>query len=74
MRPLLICLVLGTTALTFYSALWYKSEAIEDDITKRVSEDLIKSGANDVDLDVDGRHVTLSGVVYSEDSALSGFA
>lgn len=67
MRPLLISLVLGTTALTFYSALWYKSEAIEDDITKRVSEELIKSGVNDVASDVDGRHVTLSGVVYSED-------
>ncbi|MEM1373693.1 MAG: OmpA family protein [Pseudomonadota bacterium] len=74
MRNLLIVLVLGVTALTFYSALWFKSEDIEDDITARVSDDLTSSGAKDVEVAVDGRHVTLSGVVYdgaTEDAYLT---
>ena len=66
MRSILIALVLFVTALTFYSALWYKSEVIEDDITARVTEDLEASDAKNVAIDVDGRHVTLSGVVYDE--------
>lgn len=66
MRNLLIVLVLGVTALTFYSALWFKSESIEDDITARVTDDLSSSGAENIEIDVDGRHVTLSGVVFDE--------
>lgn len=66
MRNLLIVLVLGITALTFYSALWFKSESIEDDITARVTDDLTSTGADNIDISVDGRHVTLSGVVYDE--------
>ena len=66
MQNLLIALVLGVTALTFYSALWFKSESIEDDITARVTDDLASSGAKNIDIGVDGRHVTLSGVVYDE--------
>ena len=63
MRSILIAGVLLLTALTFYSALWFKSETIEDDITKRVTADLDASGAANVDVDVDGRHVTLTGIV-----------
>ena len=66
MRGFLIAIVLGLTALTFYSALWFKSEAIERDITERVTENLNKAGAKDIGIDVDGRHVTLSGIVYDE--------
>ena len=64
MRPLFIAGVLLLTLLTFYSALWFKSETIEADITKRVTEDLAATNAKDIDIGVDGRHVTLSGVVY----------
>jgi outer membrane protein OmpA-like peptidoglycan-associated protein/regulator of replication initiation timing len=66
MRPILIAGVLIFTLLTFYSALWYKSEEIEIDITNRVTEDLTAANADGVGIDVDGRHVTLSGVVYDE--------
>ena len=64
MKSLLIFGTLGITAATFYSALWYKSENIEDDIQLRVTEALTENGATDVGIDVDGRHVTLSGIVY----------
>lgn len=64
MRPILILGVLFFTLLTFYSALWYKSEEIEADITTRVTNDLDTAQAKDVEIDVDGRHVTLSGIVY----------
>jgi len=66
MRNLLIALVLLVTALTFYSALWFKSTSIEEDITQRVTDELDATNAVDVDVDVDGRHVTLTGVVYDE--------
>lgn len=66
MRGVLIALVLLMTVLTFYSALWFKSEAIEQDITKRVTDELETAGATGVDVQVDGRHVTLSGIVYEE--------
>jgi len=66
MRSLLIALILGITALMFYSALWFKSESIEADITARTTDNLTSIGANDIEIDVDGRHVTLSGVVYDE--------
>lgn len=66
MRAVLIALVLLMTVLTFYSALWFKSESIEQDITKRVTDELENSGATGVDVGVDGRHVTLSGLVYDE--------
>lgn len=66
MRSILIAGVLLFTLLTFYSALWFKSENIEDDITTRVTEDLETAQAKDVAIDVDGRHVTLSGIVYDE--------
>ena len=67
MRGILIAITLGLTALTFYSALWFKSETIERDITKRVTENLNETGAKDIGIDVDGRHVTLSGIVYDAD-------
>jgi outer membrane protein OmpA-like peptidoglycan-associated protein/cell division protein FtsL len=66
MRNLLIAVVLGITGLTFYSAFAYKSKIIEDDITKRVTDELTTSNAKGVGIDVDGRHVTLSGIVYDE--------
>lgn len=66
MRNLLIAFVLLSTALTFYSALWFKSESIEDDITMRVTANLDEASAENVAIDVDGRHVTLSGIVYDE--------
>lgn len=66
MRGILIIAVLIVTLMTFYSALWYKSEAIEQDITARVTEELESSGAKAVDIGVDGRHVTLTGIVYDE--------
>ena len=68
MRPILILGVLFFTLLTFYSALWYKSEEIEADITTRVTNDLDTAQAKDVEIDVDGRHVTLSGIVYDTDT------
>lgn len=66
MRQLFIALVLLFTVLTFYSALWFKSTVIENDITQRVTDGLSATNAKDVAVDVDGRHVTLSGVVYDE--------
>lgn len=66
MRAFLILCVAIFTLLTFYSALWFKSEDIQTDITNRVTDDLNAQGAKDVAIDVDGRHVTLSGVVYDE--------
>ena len=71
MRVIFIAAVLLATLLTFYSALWYKSETIEQDITKRVTEDLNTANAKDVGIDVDGRHVTLSGVVYDAETEQS---
>lgn len=68
MRPILILGVLFFTLLTFYSALWYKSEEIEADITTRVTSDLDAASAKDVAIDVDGRHVTLSGIVYDAET------
>jgi len=64
MRNLLIVFVLGVTALLFYSALWFKSDSIEEDITARTTDALTSAGAENIEIDVDGRHVTLSGVVY----------
>lgn len=66
MRGILIALVLLMTVLTFYSALWFKSESIEEDITQRVTDELETSGATGIDVGVDGRHVKLSGIVYDE--------
>jgi OmpA-OmpF porin, OOP family len=66
MRRLLIAAVLGVTALTFYSAYRYKSVLIEADITKRVTEALAEKNAKDVTVLVDGRHVSLTGVVFDE--------
>ncbi|MFK7752101.1 MAG: BON domain-containing protein, partial [Sedimentitalea sp.] len=66
MKVLLIVLVLLGTGSAFYSALRYKSVLIEDDITTRVRDDLGAADLRGIDVDVDGRHVTLSGVVYDE--------
>ena len=63
MRPIFIAATLFATLLTFYSALWYKSEQIETDITARVTDDLDAAQAKNIEIDVDGRHVTLSGIV-----------
>lgn len=68
MRPILIAGVLLFTVLTFYSALWFKSEQIEADVTDRVTEGLAAADASDISLNVDGRHVTLSGVVYDAET------
>lgn len=69
MKSILIVATLIATLLTFYSALRFKSEAIETDITARVTEEI---SVADVSVDVDGRHVTLSGVVRdtTEEAAL----
>ncbi|KEJ91039.1 OmpA family protein [Sulfitobacter donghicola] len=66
MRPILIVGVAIATLLTFYSALWFKSETIEADITQRVTDNLAQSDANGIEIDVNGRHVTLSGIVNDE--------
>ena len=66
MRLLFLGGTILATLLTFYSALWHKSEAIEDDIEERSVEAIEAAGGRDIDVDVDGRHVTLTGVVYSE--------
>lgn len=66
MRPLFILGVLFAMLLTFYSALWHKSEQIEEDITTRVTADLDQTKAKGIAVDVDGRHITLSGIVYDE--------
>ena len=66
MRNLAIALVVLVTALTFYSALAFKSESIEADVAARVGAALADEDAEDIAVEVDGRHVTLSGVVYDE--------
>jgi OOP family OmpA-OmpF porin len=63
MRLLFIAATLFATLLTFYSALWYKSEQIETDITARVTDDLDTAQTKNIAIDVNGRHVTLSGIV-----------
>lgn len=63
MRAFFIFLAVVVTAMTFFSALRYRSHTIEEDITARVSEGLAAEGATNVDVDVDGRHVNLSGIV-----------
>ncbi|MEL6168557.1 MAG: OmpA family protein [Pseudomonadota bacterium] len=68
MKSILIAAVLLITAATFYSAMRYKSVAIEKDIHTRVSEGLDGAGPDAIELDVDGRHVTLSGVVGSAET------
>lgn len=67
MRQLLIVGVVGLTAAAFYSALWHKSEAIEDDIRTRVSAEIEATTQPDITVGVDGRHVTLTGVVHDVD-------
>lgn len=67
MRGLLIAVVLVLTGLTFYSAMRFKSADIEEDITNRVTAAVASEGAGDgIGVDVNGRHVTLSGLVSSE--------
>ena len=66
MRLLWVALVALVTALTFYSALWFKSVDIEADITNRVTENLNSANAGNIGVDVDGRHVTLTGIVSDE--------
>ncbi|MEP1766997.1 MAG: OmpA family protein [Sulfitobacter sp.] len=63
MRPIFIASVAIATLLTFYSALWFKSEKIEADITQRVANDLAAANPKAITVAVDGRHVTLSGIV-----------
>ena len=64
MRRLLIAIVAIVTGLTFYSAFKYKSKIIQADITSRVTADLAAKNAQSVGIAVDGRDVTLSGIVY----------
>lgn len=66
MRRLLIAIVAIVTGLTFYSAFTYKSKIIQADITSRVTADLAAKGVQNIGIAVDGRDVTLSGVVYDE--------
>ncbi|MEM7060402.1 MAG: OmpA family protein [Pseudomonadota bacterium] len=64
MKKVLLFGLLGFTAAVFYVALWHKSEAIEDDIRARVTNELAAIKQQNISIDVDGRHVTLSGVVH----------
>ena len=66
MRNLLIAVTLLLTAGAFYSANKFKSVEIENDITARVTDALMAENATDIGIDVDGRHVTLSGIVHDE--------
>lgn len=65
MRSLLIVLTLLATAATFYSALRYKSQNIEEDISDRVNIAVASEGGETIDVAVNGRNVTLSGLVAS---------
>lgn len=66
-KKLLIFGVVGLTAATFYGALWHKSEAIEEDVRARVSKEIAATTQPDISVGVDGRHVTLTGVVHDVD-------
>lgn len=66
MRNLLIAVTLLLTAGAFYSAYKFKSVEIENDVTARVTDALTAENATDIGIDVDGRHVTLSGIVHDE--------
>jgi|GEM_PF-6915829 len=63
-RPFLIFTVLLGTVFTFYSALVFKSEVIERDIDIAIKDELASADVSGVDVQTDGRHVTLTGVVY----------
>ncbi len=67
MKKLLIVGAVGLTAATFYGAMWHKSEAIEEDIRARVTEEIAATTQPDISVGVDGRHVTLTGVVHDVD-------
>lgn len=63
MRPFFIAATHFATLYTFNSAIWYKSGQIETGITTRVTDDLDAAQVKYDAIDVDGRHVTLSGIV-----------
>ena len=63
MRLLGILICLAALGLTGFSALTYKAPAIEAEIERRTTEALANAAADDVDVVVDGRHVTLRGHV-----------
>jgi len=67
MRGLLIFVWLFVAGLTAFSAFKYKSQSIEDDITARTTKKLGSEVLEVASLDVDGRHVTLKGVVASQE-------
>ncbi|MEM9269697.1 MAG: BON domain-containing protein, partial [Pseudomonadota bacterium] len=67
MVRVLLGLWVVVAGLTFYSALWYKSGSIEADITTKTEAALAATNLAPVRLDVDGRHVRLSGHLYAED-------
>jgi len=57
---------IGITGLTFISALGFKSGAIEEDVRTRVLENLESNAMSVPELDVNGRHVRMSGFVPTE--------
>jgi len=57
---------LGITGLTFFSALVFKSGAIETDVRERAMANLESNNIGVPELSVHGRHVTLAGFVPSE--------
>ena len=66
---ILLCLV--ALGLTGFSALTYKAPGIEADIRGRAIQALSPPLANDVDVRVDGRHVTLDGQVANSEQRLA---
>ena len=58
---ILLCLI--ALGLTGYSAIAYKAPGIEEDIEARTAQAISAIAGDDVEVRVDGRHVTLSGAV-----------
>ncbi len=71
MRIFGILLCLAALGLTGYSALTYKAPGIEADIKGRALQALSPLAADDVDVRVDGRHVTLAGRIADDEQRLA---
>ena len=65
MRGLLIFAWCVVTALMFYSAWRFKAPEIQTDIAARVTEGVVHAGGQNIDVEVDGRHVNLRGYAMS---------
>ncbi|MGI9417859.1 MAG: OmpA family protein [Geminicoccaceae bacterium] len=61
---IILCLI--ALGLTTYSALTYMAPRIEADIEARTSRAVATVAGDDIDIRVDGRHVTLSGTVADD--------